>query len=134
MPWPANSWLKQYRVFNDVILPALSEQNIHFVPREKWTRPQRAWIQKYFNEQVEPVLSPLGIDPGHPFPRILNKSLNFIVEVGGSDAFGRNGHFAIVQAPRSLPRLIQLPAKAGDQSVNFIFFIFNYSRICQRSV
>ena len=112
---------EQYRVFNDVILPALAEENIHFVPREKWSKPQRAWIQKYFNQQVEPVLSPLGIDPGHPFPRILNKSLNFIVEVGGSDAFGRNGHFAIVQAPRSLPRLIQLPAKAGDTSVKFIF-------------
>ena len=112
---------EQYRVFNEVILPALSKENVHFIPREKWTKKQRNWIQNYFSEQVEPVLSPLGIDPGHPFPRILNKSLNFIVEVGGSDAFGRSGHLAIVQAPRSLPRLIQLPSKENDTSVNFVF-------------
>lgn len=112
---------EQYRVFNDVILPALSKEDVHFIPREKWTRSQRKWIHNFFAEQVEPVLSPLGIDPGHPFPRILNKSLNFIVEVIGSDAFGRNGHLAIVQAPRSLPRLIQLPNKDGDDSVNFVF-------------
>ncbi len=98
---------EQYRVFNEVILPALTKKNVHFLAREKWIKAQRTWIQDYFTHQVEPVLSPLGIDPGHPFPRILNKSLNFIVEMGGSDAFGRSGHLAIVQAPRSLPRLIQ---------------------------
>jgi len=112
---------EQYRVFNEVILPALAEENVHFIAREKWSHSQRLWIQNYFTEQVEPVLSPLGIDPGHPFPRILNKSLNFIVEVGGSDAFGRNGHLAIVQAPRSLPRLIQLPGNENDNSINFVF-------------
>lgn len=100
---------EQYKVFNEIIIPALAEQNIELIPRERWTTQQRAWIHKYFTDQVEPVLSPLGIDPGHPFPRILNKSLNFIVEVGGTDAFGRDGHLAIVQAPRSLPRLIELP-------------------------
>ena len=100
---------EQYKVFNEIIIPALAEQNVALIPRERWTTQQRAWIHKYFTDQVEPVLSPLGIDPGHPFPRILNKSLNFIVEVGGTDAFGRDGHLAIVQAPRSLPRLIELP-------------------------
>ena len=112
---------EQYRVFNEVVLPELAKENVHFIAREKWTASQRAWIQKYFTEQVEPVLSPLGIDPGHPFPRILNKSLNFIVEVGGSDAFGRSGPLAIVQAPRSLPRLIQLPRESEDESQNFVF-------------
>lgn len=112
---------EQYRVFNDVILPKLAQEDVHFIPREKWTRAQRNWIKNYFIEQVEPVLSPLGIDPGHPFPRILNKSLNFIVEVKGSDAFGRNGHLAIVQAPRSLPRLIKLPKDTKDSTVNFVF-------------
>ena len=112
---------EQYRVFNEVIQPELSEHNIHLIPREKWTRTQRNWIHNYFTDQVEPVLSPLGIDPGHPFPRILNKSLNFIVEVGGSDAFGRTGNLAIVQAPRSLPRLIQLPSSDNDKKTNFVF-------------
>ena len=112
---------EQYRVFNEVIQPALAAQNIQLIPREKWTRSQRSWLHTYFTEQVEPVLSPLGIDPGHPFPRILNKSLNFIVEVGGSDAFGRSGNLAIVQAPRSLPRIIQLPSSDEDQQLNFVF-------------
>lgn len=112
---------EQYRVFNDVLLPALANENVHFIPRENWSTAQRKWIQNYFNHQVEPVLSPLGIDPGHPFPRILNTSLNFIVEVGGSDAFGRSGRLAIVQAPRSLPRLIPLPKNNTDGSVNFVF-------------
>jgi len=112
---------EQYRVFNEEILPGLSEENIQFIPREKWTRAQRSWIHQYFTEQVEPVLSPLGIDPGHPFPRILNKSLNFIVEVDGQDAFGRSGNLAIIQAPRSLPRLIQLPNADNNKTVNIIF-------------
>ena len=112
---------EQYRVFNEVIQPALSNESIQLIPRENWTRAQRNWIHTYFTEQVEPVLSPLGIDPGHPFPRILNKSLNFIVELGGSDAFGRAGNLAIVQAPRSLPRIIQLPNTDGDKQVNFVF-------------
>ncbi|MEM7304021.1 MAG: polyphosphate kinase 1 [Pseudomonadota bacterium] len=111
---------EQYRVFNEDIEPALAKENIHLIPREKWSRAQRKWIHQFFSEQVEPVLSPLGIDPGHPFPRILNKSLNFIVEVGGSDAFGRDGHLAVVQAPRSLPRMIQLPGD-GDNASNFVF-------------
>lgn len=117
----SNLVAEQYRVFNEVIQPELSEHDIHLVPREKWTRTQRNWIHTFFTEQVEPVLSPLGIDPGHPFPRILNKSLNFIVEVGGSDAFGRTGNLAIVQAPRSLPRLIQLPTDGNDEKTNFVF-------------
>lgn len=112
---------EQYRVFNEVIQPALSAENIHLIPRENWTRSQRSWLHTYFMNQVEPVLSPLGIDPGHPFPRILNKSLNFIVELGGSDAFGRAGNLAIVQAPRSLPRIIQLPTTDEDKELNFVF-------------
>ena len=112
---------EQYRVLNEDILPSLSKEEIYFLPREKWTRAQRNWIHSYFTDQVEPVLSPLGIDPGHPFPRILNKSLNFIVEVDGLDAFGRSGSLAIVQAPRSLPRLIELPNPENAPGQKFVF-------------
>lgn len=110
----------QYHLFNHGIIPALADQNIHLLPREKWTKQQKKWIYNYFIEQVEPVLSPMGIDPGHPFPSIINKSLNFIVEVGGVDAFGRNGYLAIVQAPRSLPRIINIPSE-DKKSENFVF-------------
>src|SRR3546814_3137032 len=81
-----------------------------------------AWLHTYFQNELMPVLSPLGLDPAHPFPRILNKSLNFIVQLSGKDAFGRNTGFAVVQAPRALPRLIQIPREVtGSGPYDFVF-------------
>lgn len=100
---------KQYKILNDILLPELAKEHIHFLKRDAWTDKQSAWIKKYFKEQVYPVLTPIGLDPAHPFPKVLNKSLNFIVSLEGKDAFGRDLDFAIVPAPRSLPRMIRLP-------------------------
>ncbi|NIP73558.1 MAG: polyphosphate kinase 1 [Gammaproteobacteria bacterium] len=108
---------EQYRVLNEVLIPALAREKIRFVRRDRWNQKQAAWIKRYFTNELLPVLSPLGLDLAHPFPRVLNKSLNFIVSLEGRDAFGRESRIAIVQAPRSLPRLIQLPdSLAGDGS------------------
>ncbi|HQU17228.1 MAG: polyphosphate kinase 1 [Chromatiales bacterium 21-64-14] len=113
---------EQYRVLNDVLIPRLAEQNIRFIRRTEWTEPQEAWVRKYFEESLLPVLSPLGLDPAHPFPRILNKSLNFIVSLEGKDAFGRGAQVAVVQAPRALPRIIQLPPEdTGGGPCDFVF-------------
>ncbi len=113
---------EQYRVFNEELQPELEAQNVRFVAREKWTPEQSTWLYHYFLNQVEPVLSPLGLDPAHPFPRIINKSLNFIVQLDGSDAFEREGKYAIVQAPRSLPRLIRVPDEVSDrEGENYVF-------------
>jgi len=113
---------EQYRVFNDVLVPALAKDKVRFVRRSKWTKEQDAWLREYFENELMPVLSPMGLDPAHPFPRILNKSLNFIVSLSGKDAFGRNTGFAIVQAPRALPRLIRLPADVpGSGPHDFVF-------------
>ena len=100
---------EQYALLNDVILPALEQEGIAFIRRSLWTEAQQAWIRDYFFSEVMPVLTPIGLDPAHPFPRVLNKSLNFAVELDGKDAFGRVSGAAIVQAPRALPRVIQLP-------------------------
>jgi polyphosphate kinase len=100
---------EQYALLNDVILPALAAEGIHFYKRTAWTPAQGEWIRDFFFREVMPVLTPIGLDPAHPFPRVLNKSLNFAVELEGKDAFGRAGGAAIVQAPRALPRVIQLP-------------------------
>ena len=100
---------EQYRVLNEVLIPELEQQNIRFIRRDNWNKAQEKWLHNYFQEELSPILTPLGLDPAHPFPRILNKSLNFIVSLTGKDAFGRNSGHAIVQAPRALPRLIQLP-------------------------
>lgn len=100
---------EQYRILNDTILPALAEEDIRYLRRDELDAEQSAWMKRYFLEQVSPVLTPISIDPAHPFPRLVNKSLNFIATLEGKDAFGRDINLAIVPAPRSLPRVIRLP-------------------------
>jgi polyphosphate kinase len=113
---------EQYRLLNDSLIPELDKRGIHFVRRTKWSKAQKKWLKDYFHEQIAPVLSPISLDPARPFPRILNKSLNFIVGLEGVDAFGRPCTKAIVQAPRSLPRLFRLPDDLpGTGSNDFVF-------------
>lgn len=100
---------RQYEMLNDVLLPALAEARINFLHRSEWDEDQREWLSEFYRAEVVPVLTPLTLDPSRPFPRTLNKSLNFIVRLKGKDAFGRRRHRAVVQAPRSLPRIIRLP-------------------------
>jgi polyphosphate kinase len=100
---------EQYHVFNESLGPALSEHGVRFLPRGDWNRAQARWARRFFSADVLPVLTPIGLDPAHPFPRILNKSLNFVVELSGTDSFGRDAPLAVVQAPRSLARIIRIP-------------------------
>jgi polyphosphate kinase len=100
---------RQYRILNEEILAKLREEDICFLRRGELTPAQSAWVKKYFQEQVAPVLTPISLDPAHPFPRLVNKSLNFIVTLEGKDAFGRQIDLAVVPAPRSLPRVVRLP-------------------------
>ena len=112
----------QYDVLNTILLPKLKEENIHFIRRQQWTELQSKWLEAYFNEEILPILTPVGLDSAHPFPRILNKSLNFIISLTGKDAFGRNSGRAVLQAPRSLPRTIKLPSKeTGSGPNDFVF-------------
>lgn len=111
----------QYALLNNEILPRLEAEGIRFLRRGEFTKEQAAWIKDYFLRQVMPVLTPIGLDPAHPFPRVLNKSLNFAVELEGKDAFGRNSGTAIVQAPRVLPRIIRLPADVATREYDFVF-------------
>ena len=113
----------QYRCFYEELRPALAEQGIRLLQREQWTAEQAGWLRAHFQEEIMPVLSPLGLDPAHPFPKILNKSLNVVVQLEGRDAFGREGNLAIVRAPRSLPRIIRLPDADGDGDA-FHDFVF----------
>jgi len=113
---------EQYHTLNDVLIPELEKEQIRFIRRSDWSDEQEIWLRNFFENELLPVLSPLGLDPAHPFPRILNKSLCFIVSLKGKDAFGRSGGFAVVQAPRSLPRIIQLPARLkGNGPYDFVF-------------
>ncbi|MFO7858134.1 MAG: polyphosphate kinase 1 [Ectothiorhodospiraceae bacterium] len=112
---------EQYRTLNEELIPALADEGIRFIRRDEWSAAQQQWVERYFEDALLPVLSPLGLDPAHPFPRILNKSLNFIVELEGKDAFGRNSGMAVVQAPRSLPRLIPVPDDVASAPSEFVF-------------
>jgi polyphosphate kinase len=113
----------QYRCFDQELRPALRERGIRLLQRGQWTDEQAAWLRAHFRDEIMPVLSPLALDPAHPFPKILNKSLNVVVLLEGRDAFGREGHMAIVRAPRSLPRIIRLPDADGDGDA-FHDFVF----------
>jgi polyphosphate kinase len=112
---------EQYRLLNGVLLPALAKQGVVFPKREDWNEPQRAWIRDYFMRELLPVLTPIGLDPAHPFPKVLNKSLNLAIELEGRDSFGRKSRAAIVQAPRALPRVIRLPADVAGAEYAFVF-------------
>ncbi|MFN8987242.1 MAG: polyphosphate kinase 1, partial [Burkholderiales bacterium] len=111
----------QYALLNEVVLPRLAAEGIRFIRRAQWNPEQRAWVKDFFFREMMPVLTPIGLDPSHPFPRVFNKSLNFAVELSGRDAFGRDSKRAIVQAPRVLPRVIKLPAEVTDGENDFVF-------------
>lgn len=112
---------EQYRVMNTELTPQLAEQGIHILRRSEWSKRQRRWLHQHFRQELMPVLSPLGLDPAHPFPRILNKSLNFAVALEGRDAFGRDSGMALVRAPRSLPRIIRVPKSYSHGPNDFVF-------------
>ena len=114
---------QQYGLLNEQLIPALEAEGIRFIRRSRWTRKQREWLHAHFHNEIEPVLSPISLDPARPFPRILNKSLNFIVGLEGIHAFGRPCSRAIVQAPRSLPRLIQLSPELPDTGPSDFVFL-----------
>lgn len=105
---------RQYAILNERILPELATHGIRIARRDEWTQKQRQWVRRYFRAEVAPLVTPIGLDPTHPFPLLVNKSLNFIVQLDGVDAFGRDSGLAVVPAPRVLPRLIQMPADLAD--------------------
>lgn len=111
---------EQYRVLNETIMPALVKQQIRVLRRSEWKPAMARWVKRYFNSSVLPVLSPIGLDPAHPFPRVLNKNLYFIVSLEGKDAFGRDTRLAIVQAPRSLPRVVHVPPENTNGPHDFV--------------
>jgi len=111
---------EQYRVLNEIIIPELSKERIRIQRRAQWKPKLARWIRRYFTSELLPVLSPIGLDPAHPFPKVLNKNLYFIVSLEGKDAFGRDSGLAIVQAPRSLPRLVPIPEDICNGPHDFV--------------
>ena len=109
---------EQYQLYNESLLPAFAKSGIHILSHNERNQAQQQWVKSYFQNHVKPLLTPVGLDPSHPFPQVANKSLNFIVRLSGKDAFGRENEIAIVKVPRVLPRVIRMPDKlAGKRSL-----------------
>ena len=111
---------EQYRILNDVLLPQLDLNRIRLLAEKDWNPKQQQWIKRFFNRELAPIISPIALDPAHPFPQPLNKSLTFIVALEGDDAYGRRSGRAIVQAPRALPRVIRLPESCATSEYEFV--------------
>ena len=111
---------EQYSLYNDVLLPSLEKEGIHILSHGERNAAQKKWVQEYFRKEVKPLLVPVGLDPAHPFPQVANKSLNFIVQLSGKDAFGRSNDIAIVKVPRVLPRVIPMPDKVAGKGKAFV--------------
>ena len=111
---------EQYSLYNAVLLPSLQKEGIKILSHGERNLVQKKWVRDYFRREVQPLLVPVGLDPAHPFPQVANKSLNFIVQLSGKDAFGRSNDIAIVKVPRVLPRVIPLPAKVAGQRKAFV--------------
>ena len=111
---------EQYRVFNEEVMPALAAERIVIVNHADRTEAQRQWVSQFFHREVQPLLMPLGLDPAHPFPQVANKSLNFIAQLAGADAFGRENSIAIIKVPRVLPRIIRLPERVAEGRQAFV--------------
>jgi polyphosphate kinase len=111
---------RQYKALNDVLLPALQREGIQILARSEWNKGQRAWTKRFFEDEILPVITPMALDPAHPFPRVINKGLSFVVTVDGKDAFGRNTRLAVVQVPRTLPRLIRVPEDVASGAYDFV--------------
>ncbi|GBL57799.1 polyphosphate kinase 1 [Pseudomonas citronellolis] len=112
---------RQYAILNDILLPELAKHGVRFIRRRYWTPKIKAWVRRFFRDEIAPIITPIGLDPTHPFPLLVNKSLNFVVELEGMDAFGRDSGLAIIPAPRSLPRIIRLPEDVAGEGDNYVF-------------
>ena len=111
---------RQYALYNDELMPTFARQGIRIVSHGERDAAQRKWVHEYFEREMRPLLLPVALDPAHPFPQVANKSLNFIVRLGGKDAFGRENPIAIVKVPRVLPRVVRMPAKVSGGQTLFV--------------
>lgn len=110
-----------YDTYHNILLPLLEKENIFILTQKHWNAKVTEWVATYFKTEVFPIVSPIGLDLARPFPRLVNKSLNFIISLRGQDAFGRHIKYAVVHAPRSLPRTIRIPDRLSGNTYSFVY-------------
>ncbi len=111
---------RQYLLYNEQVMPALARRGVVILRNPDRNAAQREWVREYLHREVRPLLSPIGLDPAHPFPQIVNKSLNFVLQLDGKDAFGRPSAIMILKVPRVLPRVIPVPEPIAGGKQAFV--------------
>lgn len=110
----------QYNTLNKEVMPALIEHDIAFLAREQWTDPQKKWLKHYFKREILPILTPIRLDPAHPFPLTINKGLAIAVDL--HDPSRDEAHnIAIVPVPRTLPRFIRIPSEHCELEYEYVY-------------
>ena len=105
----------QYELLRETIMPALQKAGICVLKAAELSEKDSAFLNDYFRSAVFPVLTPLVVDSGHPFPRLGNRSLNLALNVSPMERSWDEQVFAVVQVPSVLPRLVELPNDGGGQ-------------------
>ena len=108
----------QYACWNDRLLPELRKNGIRLLEWEELDEDARAFAQNYFQREVDPLLTPIAIDPAHPFPRVLNKALCLALLLRRKRKSSGPQVLGVVTVPRALPRFVKLPAVDG--SIDYI--------------
>lgn len=111
---------QKYACWRDELLRLLAKNGIRFLHFSELGKPDLAWVENYYRAKIRPVLTPLGIDPAHPFPQLLNKSLNIVVQLEIVQGKETRRRLAVVQVPRVLPRLVKLPRTDARQEYLFL--------------
>ena len=110
----------QYQILNTKVMPELKEHGIDFLPVERWNKQQEKWLKRYFKREVLPVLTPIRLDPAHPFPLTINKGLSIVVDL--HDPEREDAHnIAVVPAPRILPRFVRLPKGLSNAEYEYVY-------------
>jgi len=110
----------QYKCWREELMPSLAKGGIRILDIPELTDADLKWLQEYYQTKVRPILTPLAIDPAHPFPQLLNKSLNLIVRLEMARNHEVLKHLAVVQMPRILPRMVALPRSDGRRDYVYL--------------
>ena len=111
---------QQYQILNQEVMPQLADQGIRFLPRADWSDQQRKWLKSYFKREVLPILTPIRIDPAHPFPITINKGLSIVVDLHDPERDDSH-NIAVIPAPRALSRFIRLPEELCESEYEYVY-------------
>jgi polyphosphate kinase len=120
--------LEQNQCWKNSLLPELESAGIRFLNYRELNPREKQWVKLYFEENIYPILTPLAIDPAHPFPKLINKALYILASLKQKNSRKKDSKMAIIPVPRILPRVvkIEVPRKNKDEIYIFLSDIIEY--------